>query len=262
MEPVTNRGFGSCRFVLASSLTATRSGKYRRSRSRIVGVITSPADLDFAIRMGDPPDFFELRLDRLVHPASRGHGVATVVDRLEEKISKLRAPLIVTARHPKEGGANRLSSRGRRNLLARFLSHARYIDVELRSAPFFHSLLRLARKRNVRRIISVHYLKSTPPSNQLRDKARAAKRHGADIFKLATRTDTPAQLTRLLDFVAANDVDVAVSAMGIGRLGAASRVLLACCGSALVYVSLGRSDIEGQISLEQFRALAGAVLKR
>jgi 3-dehydroquinate dehydratase len=45
-------------------------------------------------------------------------------------------------------------------------------------------------------------------------------------------------------------------------LGAASRVLLACCGSALVYVSLGRSDIEGQISLEQLRALGFATLKR
>jgi 3-dehydroquinate dehydratase-1 len=91
--------------------------------------------------------------------------------------------------------------------------------------------------------------------NQLRDKARAAKTYGADIFKLATRTDAPAQLTRLIDFVATKDLGVAVSAMGIGKLGAASRVLLACCGSALVYVSLGRSDIEGQISLEQLRAL-------
>lgn len=248
--------------MLASSLTAARSGKYRRWQPRIVGVITSPAVLDFAIRMGEPPDFFELRLDRLVRPGSRGHGVASVVDRLENKISKLRTPLIVTARHPKEGGANRLSSRRRYNLLARFLPRACYIDVELRSAPFFHSLLRLARKQNVRRIISVHYLKSTPTPKRLRDKARAAKTHGADIFKLATRTDTPAQLTRLLDFVAANDVDVAVSAMGIGRLGAASRVLLACCESPLVYVSLGRSDIEGQMSLEQFRAVASGLLNR
>jgi 3-dehydroquinate dehydratase len=46
--------------------------------------------------------------------------------------------------------------------------------------------------------------------------------------------------------------------MEIGKLGAASRVLLACCGSALVYVSFGRSDIEGQISLEQLRALGMA----
>ena len=219
-----------------------------RLRHRVVGVITSPADLDFAIRMGKPPDIFELRLDRLVR----------AVDRLENKISKLRAPLIITARHPIEGGANRLSAPQRHNLLARFLSRARYIDVELRSAPVFRSLLRMARKQNVRRIISVHCLRSTPSPNQLREKARAAKMYGADIFKLATRTDTPAQLTRLIDFVAAKERGVAVSAMGIGKLGAASRVLLACCGSALIYVSLGRSDIEGQISLEQLRALGMA----
>ncbi|PYJ66062.1 MAG: hypothetical protein DMF38_00845 [Verrucomicrobia bacterium] len=219
-----------------------------RLRHRVVGVITSPADLDFALRMGKPPDIFELRLDRLVR----------AIDRLENEISKLRVPLIITARHPIEGGANRLSAPQRHNLLARFLSRARYIDVELRSAPVFRSLLRMARKQNVRRIISVHCLRSTPSPNQLREKARAAKMYGADIFKLATRTDTPAQLTRLIDFVAAKERGVAVSAMGIGKLGAASRVLLACCGSALIYVSLGRSDIEGQISLEQLRALGMA----
>jgi 3-dehydroquinate dehydratase I len=215
-----------------------------RRRPRVVAVITSPSELDFAIRMGKPPDFFELRLDRLVH----------AVDRLDNKISKLRAPLIITARHPMEGGANRLSLLQRHNLFARFLSRARYVDVELRSAPLLRSLLRLARKQNTRRIISVHHLKSTPSSDRLRTQARAAKTYGADIFKLVTRTDTPAQLARLIDFVAGKNVDVAVSAMGIGKLGAASRVLLACCGSALVYVALGRSDIEGQVSLDQLRA--------
>src|SRR6266498_1279322 len=217
-----------------------------------------PMNLEFDIRMREPPDFFELRLDRLVRPPSRGSGAAGVMDRLESKISRLRAPLIVTARHPMEVGANRLSALQRHNLLTPFLSRARYIDVELRSAPAFRSLLRLARKQNVRCIVSVHYLKSTPSRNQLRDKARAAKTYGADIFKVATRTDTPAQLTRLIDFAAAKDVDIAVSAMGMGKLGAASRVLLVCCGSALVYVSLGRSNIEGQISLEQLRAFGMA----
>jgi 3-dehydroquinate dehydratase-1 len=75
------------------------------------------------------------------------------------------------------------------------------------------------------------------------------------MFKVATRTDTPVQLKRLIDFAAAREGTIAVSAMGIGRLGAASRLLLACSGSPFVYVSLGRSDIEGQMSLEQLRAL-------
>jgi 3-dehydroquinate dehydratase-1 len=213
-----------------------------------VGVISSPADLDFAIRIVKPPDLFELRLDRLVR----------VIDRLETKISRLRAPFVVTARHPMEGGVNRLSALQRHNLLARFLSRARYIDIELRSAAVFGSLLRLARKQNVRRIISAHHLKSTPSRSRLRAQARAAKMYGADIFKVATRTDTPAQLARLIDFAAARDVEIPVSAMGIGELGAASRLLLACCGSALVYVSLGRSDIQGQMSLEQLRTFGMA----
>lgn len=217
-----------------------------------MGVITSLDELDLAVRMTEPPDLFELRLDRFVR----------VIDRLENKISRLRVPLVVTARHPMEGGANRLSPQQRHDLLARFLSRASYIDVELRSAPVFGSLFRLARRQNVRRIISVHYLKSTPSPSRLRAQAHAAKTHGADFFKVATRTDTPAHLARLIEFAVAKDVDIAVSAMGIGKLGAASRVLLACCGSALVYVSLGQSDIEGQMSLDQVRALGLATLKR
>ena len=248
--------------MLEPSLTAPSFAKHRRRQPQLVGVITSTEELTFAIRMGEPPDFFELRLDRLVRPPSRSYGIAGVVDRLEDKISKLRAPLVITARHPMEGGANRLSRLQRHDLLARFLPHARYIDIELRSAFVFRSLLRLARKRNVGRIISVHHLKTTPTPGRLRTQARAAKRYGADIFKVATRTDTPAQVTRLIRFVAAKDLGLAVSAMGIGKLGAASRVLLACSGSALVYVSVAAAtDIEGQISLEKFRALAGAVLK-
>jgi 3-dehydroquinate dehydratase I len=241
----------SCAFVIRPSVTARSSTRGHRC-PRVVGVITSPTEFDFAIRMNEPPDLFELRLDRLLR----------AIDRLENKISKLRAPVVITARHPMEGGANRLSSLQRHNLLARFLSRARYIDVELRSAPVFVSLLQLARRRNVRRIISVHHLKNTPSPSRLRAQARAAKTYGADFFKVATRTDTPMQLIRLIDFAVGSEIDIAVSAMGIGKLGAASRMLLACCGSALVYVSLGRSDIEGQMSLDQVRALTFAALKR
>jgi 3-dehydroquinate dehydratase I len=160
----------------------------------------------------------------------------------------------VTARHPQEGGANRLNLRQRRDLFSRFLPHARYIDVELRSATAFQSLLKLARKKNVRRVISFHDIKATPNLRALQFKARRAKSFGADIFKVATRTDTPDQLARLLDFITKEDLDLAVSAMGIGKLGAISRVLLAHRGSAVVYGSVGAAtDIEGQMSLEQLR---------
>jgi 3-dehydroquinate dehydratase-1 len=209
----------------------------------------SQTDLDLAILTRERPDLFELRLDHLVGPEAAG------LDELEEKISRLRAPLIITARHPQEGGANKLNLRQRRNLLSRFLSRARYIDVELRSAAAFHWLCKLAQKKNVQRILSFHDIKATPNLRGLQVKARRAKSLGADIFKVATRTDTLAQLARLLDFITKKDPDLSVSAMGIGKLGAISRVLLAYRGSALVYGSVATaSEIEGQMSLEQLRA--------
>ena len=210
----------------------------------IVGVIASPADLRFAIAMRQPLDLFELRLDHLYR----------ALDQLERKMSILSAPVIITARDPREGGANNLSLQKRLNLLLRFLPYAKYVDVELRSARAFKSLLARARKQNVRRILSFHNFKSTPSPRSLRAKASLAKAHGADIFKVATRIDTRGDLARLVDFVMDKDVDLSVSAMGIGKLGAISRLLLARGGSVLNYASLQRSQIEGQLPIELLRS--------
>jgi len=224
-------------------MTGRRSTK---RHPRIVGVIASRDDLEQALRMRRPPDLFELRLDRL----------ARVVGRVETKLPKLRAPLIITARHPNEGGSGRLSLRQRRALLSRFLTHADYLDVELRSARALRALLAIAKTKNVRQIISFHDFKSTPSARLLVAKAHNAKALRADIFKVATRTDTPMELGRLLEFIAKNSVNVRLAVMGIGKLGAISRVLLARAGSVLIYASLGpATDIEGQLSLEQLRAL-------
>lgn len=216
-------------------------------RPRVVGVIASRVDLDRAVRMRRPPDLFELRLDRLT---------AAVVDRLENMLPKLGAPLIITARHPHEGGAGKLSLRKRRALLSRFLPRADYVDVELRSARAMRSLLTLAGEKKIRRIISFHSFKSTPSAQLLSAKAREAKAHRADIFKVATRTDKPMELGRLLDFMTNSRVNVPLAVMGIGQLGAISRVLLARAGSVLIYASLGAAtDVEGQQSLEQLAEL-------
>ena len=220
--------------------------RWTKRRPRIVGVIASREDLEQALRMRRPPDLFELRLDRL----------AGVVGRVETKVPKLRAPLIITARHPNEGGSGRLSLRQRRALLSRFLTHADYLDVELRSARALRALLAIAKTKNVRRIISFHDFKSTPSARLLVAKAHNAKALRADIFKVATRTDTPTELGRLLEFITKNRMNVRLAVMGIGSLGAISRVLLARAGSVLIYASLGpATDVEGQLSLEQLRAL-------
>lgn len=222
-------------------------GRGIKRRPRVVGVIASRVDLDRAVRMRRPPDLFELRLDCLT---------AVLIDRLENTFPKLGAPLIITARHRQEGGAGKLSLRKRRALLTRFLTRAAYVDVELRSARAMRSLLALARKKKICRIISFHSFKSTPSARLLSAKAREAKALRADIFKVATRTDKPIELERLLDFTTNSRVSLPLAVMGLGRLGAISRILLARAGSVLVYASIGTvTGTEGQLSLEQLAKL-------
>src|ERR1700720_512948 len=138
-------------------MAAPKSVKTSRRSCRIVGVITTSSDLRLALRMAHPPDLFELRLDYLVG----------IENEMKNKVSQLRVPIIITARHPAEGGANNLSLKRRSELLSRFLPQARYVDLELRSVRAFRSLLDEARRRNVGRIISFHDLDSTPSLRSL-----------------------------------------------------------------------------------------------
>jgi 3-dehydroquinate dehydratase-1 len=225
-----------------------KTGK-EEHRCQIVGVIATAMDLEMALSMSNSPDLFELRLDHLL----------PLLEEVERRISNLPAPMIITARHPAEGGANGLSGLRRRELLARFLRYARYVDVELRSAESFHALLNSLPNRNVERIFSLHDFDSTPTPRSLHAKARTAKSLGAALFKIATRTDTAAQLARLLEFMDHDDAAVPVSVMGVGKLGAASRVVLASCGSTMAYAALADKKVEGQLSVpelqETFRIL-------
>jgi 3-dehydroquinate dehydratase-1 len=221
-----------------------RRHRVKAGRPKLVGVIASLADLRFAGRMKEPPDLFELRLDCL----------CDVIDQVEKKMASLKAPIIVTARDPREGGMGNLSFKKRRDLLDCFLDHAKYLDVELRSARAFKLLLDRAQKQKVCLILSFHDFESTPSTRSLRAKASLAREHGADIFKVAARTDKPAHLARLVDFIKQNDAGIAISAMGIGKLGGISRLLLARCGSVLNYGSLRQSFLEGQLPISVLRS--------
>ena len=215
-----------------------------KRRPLLVGVIASPADLRYALTLREAPDLFELRLDCLLD----------ILKQVEGNLSILSAPAIITARDPREGGTGNLSARQRAELLLRFLPHAELVDVELRNAHRFESLLERARKQKVQRILSFHDFKSTPSPRTLRAKAAEAKAHGADIFKVAIRTETPAALAHLIDLVIDEKLKIPLSAMGIGKLGAISRLLLARCGSALNYGSLQRAHVEGQLPIDVLRS--------
>lgn len=204
---------------------------------KIVGVIFSRADLEHALRMRRPPHFFELRLDRL--PAAA--------------IGQLPAPLIITARDPREGGANNLPAARRRVLLSEFLPRAKYVDVELRSARALQSVLRAAADGKVGTIISFHDFQAMPSVARLDDIVSRARSLGAAIVKVATRTETAAELDRLLDFFERHRQTGDVVAMGIGKLGRTSRLEVARRGCILNYAHLGSPAAAGQLSIRDLR---------
>jgi 3-dehydroquinate dehydratase-1 len=213
------------------------------STPQIVGVIFTRTDLRRAIRMRNPPDLFELRLDALFARS----------EEVKAAIGNLRAPLIITARHPREGGSNQLSAHKRRALLLRFLPHAAYVDIELRSAGTFAAILEEARVKSIRTIVSFHDFNETPSRPRLDEIARTAQSLGADLLKITTRTDRPGQLTRLMDFFLQKRLEMKTAAMGVGRLGRISRIEFARHRSALNYGHLGKPQAEGQLSITQLR---------
>ena len=214
----------------------------KRSVRKIVGVICTQADLRRATRMRNPPDLFDLRLD-------------AICGRNEEMtcgLEDLRAPLIITARHPLEGGLNHLSLQKRSRLLLRFLPYAAYVDIELRSAVALAPIINAARAKGARIILSFHDFNKTPNRRRLDKIARAADSLNADLLKVATRTDTPAQLASLLEFFRSAG-RMKVAAMGTGNLGLIARRELFRLGSVLNYGHLGRKTVTGQPSVVALR---------
>ena len=205
-------------------------------RPKVVGAVHSPGALRRAlkIRPGEV-DFLEIRVDSFApDPAP-----------LLRAIPRLRVPLLITVRHPAEGGAHRLTFPQRRALFARFLPFATLIDIELRSVEKLAPVISDARGCGVRVIVSDHHFKTTPPAAQLQRVIRRARDAGADICKIATLAETPAALARLLALFAQPQA-LPLSVMGMGRFGKISRLLFAQAGSVLNYGYLDEPNASGQ----------------
>ena len=215
----------------------------KSANAKIAGVISSRADLDRALQMRTPPDLFEVRLDLF----------GAKIGAIRSRIEKLGTAIIITARHPREGGANQLSGRRRRELLLSFLPQAAWVDIEVRSASAMAAVFQAAKKKGVRTILSFHDFRGTPGASRLDGLARQAATLGADLFKVATRTDTPAQLERLLDFFERSRRGQDVVAMGIGKLGRKSRLEMARRRCLLNYAHLGGRRVAGQLSIPELR---------
>ena len=203
--------------------------------SWVVATAHTAAGLRAAQRLGaQEVGYVEVRLDSLA--ASRGMKA--------EDIRRIKPPVLLTARHPAEGGLGALSLPQRRILLGKFLPIVRAVDVELRSARSMAGLLEEASRHKVRKVISFHDFRGTPTLKRLREIFRRAHRADADVVKIAVHLRGARDLAVLLQLQASARTPLAT--MGMGPLGKVSRLVLAAAGSRLNYGYLDKPQVPGQ----------------
>lgn len=210
--------------------------KNRRPQARlVVATAHTAAGLRQAGKLG-PGDvgFVEVRLDALGSDRRRLHAA----------LPSIRPRILLTARHPGEGGAGRLSAGQRRELLQEFLFVADAVDVELRSASSMQPLLEAAQRGGTTTVVSFHNFARTPGLPRLRDIVRRSSRAGADIVKIATQLRSAGDLASLL--LLQSSAKVPLATMGMGPLGKVSRLVLAAAGSRLNYGYLDKPQVSGQ----------------
>lgn len=216
----------------------------------VVGVLPGRPALGQFVSMSDIEqaqecDLVELRLDLL--------GMTS--EALLEEVEGMATPLLVTARHPAEGGQAPVEAAARVAMLEPFLQRAALLDLELQSLAEMKGLMQAARAHGVGLVGSFHDFARTPSDEVLEGAASLAEAAGVDLVKVATFLNSADDLARLVRF-AGKERRVRVSVMGMGALGPVSRLVLAKCGSLLNYGYVGaESNAPGQWPARRLKAV-------
>lgn len=198
------------------------------SRPLVVGAAGTPSILATSVSAGEC-DLIELRLDLL--------GCGAPVREFAER-HRRRFPILLTARHPGEGGRPPGDPETRRAALLEMLPAAAAIDLELQSIGELAAVWNEARRLRLLRVASFHDFTGAPPPATLLDTIDSMHRAAADVAKLAFRIDRPAGLLQLADLLQTTP-PLPLAVMGMGPLAPSSRLLAAQLGSVLNYGYLG-----------------------
>lgn len=132
---------------------------------------------------------------------------------------------------------------------------AAYVDIELGSPTLLREgLAQAARRTGCEIIVSHHDFDSTPDRDELMEIVDRCFEEGADLAKIACVVKTPADAARLLGVL--EDARPIV-AIGMGKMGAITRVAAPLLGSPFTYASPegGPPTAEGQLGAGTLRRI-------
>ena len=174
-----------------------------------------------------PCDVVELRADGL--PADSDWAA----------IAQMRCcrPVLVTVRHASEGGLRSMNRAERMQIAHALLPLAAAVDWEVAQLDEAQELVAEAHAAGVPVIASAHDFVSVPNLDSLLEKERQARALGADVVKFAFRLHRAEDMMVGVELL--RRASGRTTVMGMGALGAVSRLLYAQHGACLVYGYLG-----------------------
>ena len=146
-------------------------------------------------------------------------------------------PVLVTVRHESEGGLRPMCTAERVQIARSLLPLAAALDWEIAQLPEVPELVAEARAAGVPIIASAHDFEKTPALDSLLEKEQQARALGATVAKFAFRLHSAEDMMTGVQLQ--RRASGTTTAMGMGPLGAVSRLLYAQHGACLIYGYLG-----------------------
>lgn len=146
-------------------------------------------------------------------------------------------PVLVTVRHESEGGLRPMSTAERVLIARTLLPLAAALDWEIAQLAEVPDLVDEARAAGVPIIASAHDFEKTPALEFLQEKEQLARALGASVAKFAFRLHRAEDMMTGVELL--RHTAGTTTVMGMGALGAVSRLLYAQHGACLIYGYLG-----------------------
>jgi 3-dehydroquinate dehydratase type I len=230
----------------APKVVASITGTTREEASEQAAEIRESADVDMA----------EFRLDYLAPELSNAEVVA-LVGRVSTAL--MGKPLLVTFRSKGEGGKRELGDTEYFELYRAILEggSADLIDIEMMKPEWqVVDVIRMARRKGVAVILSNHEFEATPSHDVILGRLLRQQRLGADILKIATMPESPADVITLMSASVAMKTlhpRTPLLTMAMGALGIATRLTGELTGAALTYASVGAASAPGQLEAKSVK---------